>query len=443
MSESVRPPALLPGDMPSRWQAWRRWLLKTFPGRALVLGIAIKAITWPLGFVLTLPGWLDAIDMVGSLALLFGVAYGLTRLGVWAKRRLLWRVRRKLILSYVFVGVVPALLVITFFLLAGLIIAFNISSYLVQSRVRNLTEQARFLAQTVQLEVQRSATADAIAEALERRQATTETRYPFTSLTIVPVQGLSCKVQGAAATRAPRQLPSTLPVVAGPWAHLPPPTALPKWVGCDGFAGLIAYKEPGSDRQDDSSDANRLVMRAVALPETPAPTWAVILDMPMSSTIEDRIHQETGIRIGEISAYVGSGVQPVLGRSIESRPDSVDDGPAFSLQQSRWVVFLPHVDWPTGEPESASVGIVITILEIYDRISNVSPNAIGGFNFGQILLFVLSVVGVLFLIIQFVALVIGFVLARQITGAVHDLFTGTQHVRAGNFGHQITVRARD
>ena len=79
MSESVRPPALLPGDTPSRWSVWRTWLLKTFPGRALVLGIAIKAITWPLGFAVTLPAWLDAIDMVGSLALLFGVAYGLTR----------------------------------------------------------------------------------------------------------------------------------------------------------------------------------------------------------------------------------------------------------------------------------------------------------------------------------------------------------------------------
>ena len=64
-------------------------------------------------------------------------------------------------------------------------------------------------------------------------------------------------------------------------------------------------------------------------------------------------------------------------------------------------------------------------------------------NFGQLLLIVLAMVGGLFLIIQFVALVIGFVLARQITGAVHDLFTGTQHVRAGDFGHQIPVRARD
>src|SRR5687768_3363291 len=442
MSESVRPPALLPGDMPSRWQVWRRWLLKTFPGRAIVLGLAIKAITWPLGSVVALPAWLDAIDMVGSLALLFGVAYGVTRLAVFAKPRLLWRVRRKLILSYVFVGVVPALLVITFFLLAGLILAFNVSSYLVQSRLRNLTDQARFLAQTVQLEVQRSATPDAIAEALERRQATTESRYPYLSLTIVPAQGLTCKTEGAAALRAPRPLPSTLPVVAGPWAHLPPPATLPKWIGCDGFSGLIAYSVPGANNGDDTLETH-LIMRAVALPETAAPTWAVILDMPMTMAIEQRIREETGIRIGEISANLGRGVLPAPGRAIEERPVENDDGPVLSLRQARWVVFLDHVEWASGEPESASVQILINIFEIYDRISVVSPTGLGQMNFGQLLLFVLAVVGVLFLIIQFVALVIGFVLARQITGAVHDLFTGTQHVRAGDFGHQIPVRARD
>jgi sigma-B regulation protein RsbU (phosphoserine phosphatase) len=406
-----------------------------------VLGIAIKAITWPLGFLVQLPAWLDAIDMVGSLALLFGAAYGLTRLSVWAKRRLLWRVRRKLILSYVFVGVVPALLVMTFFLLAGLILAFNVSSYLVQSRVRNLTDQARFLAQTVVLEVQRSGTPDQIAEALERRQASTETRYPFVSLAVIPVQGLACK-PAANAVRAPRILPATLPVVAGPWGHLSPPATLPKWVGCDGFAGSIAYTSP-SGRGDDSQPSTRLVMRAVALPEVQTPTWAIVLDMPMSTVIETRIQQETGIRLGEVSANLGTGVPPVKGRALEDRPVDADEGPALSLRQARWVVFLDHVDWDTGEAESASVGILINVFEIYDRISVMSPTGLGQVNFGQLLLLVLAVVGGLFLVIQFVALVIGFVLARQITGAVHDLFTGTQHVRAGNFGHQIPVRARD
>src|SRR5215203_4035139 len=197
MSDPVRSAALLPGEVPPRWRMWRSWLLRTFPGRALILGVVIKAVTWPLRFAITLPSTLDAIDMVGSLALLFAIAYGLTRFAVWSKRRLLWRVRRKLILSYVFVGVVPALLVITFFLLAGLILAFNVSSYLVQSRVRNLTDQARFLAQTVQLGVQRAGSADAIAETLERRQASTETRYPNISIAIVPVANLSCRVEPA------------------------------------------------------------------------------------------------------------------------------------------------------------------------------------------------------------------------------------------------------
>jgi hypothetical protein len=42
-------------------------------------------------------------------------------------------------------------------------------------------------------------------------------------------------------------------------------------------------------------------MRAVAVPEVANPTWAVVLDMPLSKTIEERVQQETGIRIGEIT----------------------------------------------------------------------------------------------------------------------------------------------
>ncbi len=444
MSDPVRPAALLPGDVPSRWSVWRAWLLRTLPGRALVLGGVIKAVTWPLGLLVTLPPALEAVDTVGSLALLFAFMYGLTRFTVWAKRRLLWLVRRKLILSYVFVGVVPALLVITFFLLAGLIVAFNVSSYLIQSRVRNLTDQARFLAQTVQLELQRANTPEALAETLERRQSSAEMRYPFLSIAVVPVSNLSCKVTPAPAARTPRTLPAPLPVTAGQWGHLTPPTTLPKWIGCDGFSGLIAYEAPPRAGDPEGETQTRLLMRAVALPEVPNPAWAVVLDMPMSKVIEDRIQEETGIRMGEISAaLLAGGVKPPAGRAIEDRPVDEAEGPQLSLQQARWVVFLDHVDWPTGEPESASVGILINTFEIYDRISVVSPVRVGELTFGQLLLLVLGVVGGLFLVIQAVALAIGFVLARQITGAVHDLFTGTQHVRSGDFGHQIPVRARD
>ena len=87
------------------------------------------------------------------------------------RRRLLWRVRRKLILSYVFVGLVPSLLIVAFFLLAGLLLFRNMASYLVQTRLNAHAEQARFLAQTVLLDVQRAPTAEAVRDTLERQQA--------------------------------------------------------------------------------------------------------------------------------------------------------------------------------------------------------------------------------------------------------------------------------
>jgi sigma-B regulation protein RsbU (phosphoserine phosphatase) len=60
-----------------------------------------------------------------------------------------------------------------------------------------------------------------------------------------------------------------------------------------------------------------------------------------------------------------------------------------------------------------------------------------------VLLVMLAAVAALFLLIQGVALLLGLALARQITGAVHDLFTGTQHLRNRDFTHVIPVRARD
>ncbi len=183
--------------------------------------------------------------MVGSLALLFAIAYGLTRFAVWSKRRLLWRVRRKLILSYVFVGVVPALLVITFFLLAGLILAFNVSSYLVQSRVRNLTDQARFLAQTVQLEVQRAPNCGGVA----RRRSNAGSRASSRAIRSCRSRWCRCRTCRARSNRhkrraCRRRCPGRCrsPPAAGDTCRAP--TALPKWIGCDGFSGLIAYNAP-------------------------------------------------------------------------------------------------------------------------------------------------------------------------------------------------------
>src|SRR5207302_8226896 len=83
----------------------------------------------------------------------------------------------------------------------------------------------------------------------------------------------------------------------------------------------------------------------------------------------------------------------------------------------------------------------LRVGELYDRISAAEGSV--GRTFGQGLLLVLLVIGALFLIIEFVALVAGLALAKSITGSVHELFRGTERVRQGDFTHKIAVTSDD
>jgi sigma-B regulation protein RsbU (phosphoserine phosphatase) len=87
------------------------------------------------------------------------------------------------------------------------------------------------------------------------------------------------------------------------------------------------------------------------------------------------------------------------------------------------------------------VSTELSVTELYDRIS--SAQGLVGRNFGQGLLLVLFIIGGLFLVIQFVALVAGLTLAKSITGSVHQLFAGTERVRQGDFTHKIAVKTDD
>ena len=93
------------------------------------------------------PGLFDALDTLGGLAILVSALVIGYRVYVLARHRLLWRVRRKLILSYIFIGVVPVLLVAIFFTLGGLLFFFNVSAFMLRNHVTSVVDGAQFLAQ--------------------------------------------------------------------------------------------------------------------------------------------------------------------------------------------------------------------------------------------------------------------------------------------------------
>jgi len=361
------------------------------------------------------------------------------------KQRLLWRVRRKLTLSYIFVGFVPVLLVVVFFLLCGLLLFFNVSSYLVQTRVNALVDETRFLAEAAAIELEQTTSDADFVDVLRRRQEAAAARFRGASYEVVP----TLRTCGPS-TAAPGPTVKAR-IVAGAWAHLDAPTALPDWVQCEGHAGLIAYitsQTGAAVPREDVGYRTHLAVRAVALPSDAVPRYAVIVDVPLTAATGLQIRNETGIELGDIStlAMTATDVAPVIGRAIEEESPLPTRQGVFGVSFNEplaWMTFLDYSDWASGRTGNVVMAIGLSVTDIYSRISATPLTQIGNYSLGQLLLILLMVVGGLFLILQTVAVGMGLSLARSITGAVHELASGTEHVRRGDFTHRIAVRSHD
>ena len=406
-------------------------LFGTLAGRAIVIGVAIRLAVYGAGMALgSVPAFLGVIDTVASIGLAIGAAYFAWKLIVFSKRHMLWRVRRKLILSYVFIGFIPAALIVSFFLLSGFLLFYNFSSYLVQSRLRAIGDQARFLALSTALEIQRGGGRDAAA-IISRRQGNADDEYPGLSVTVVPVDR-PC----AAGSKRTSSSPLPTAIISGPWAHVAPPAALPDWVGCEGFSGLLAYSHGlvGTSERTDG-----IVVRAAAFPDAKRPTFAVIYDVPVGAQVKDRLRRETGVGITTVGVVrdTESEAKPLASREADGAPVPQASGGVMS----NLVSLVEYRDWNSGTSGVLFVTTELRIGELYDRISS-GPGLVSR-RFGQGLLLALFIIGCLFVIIEAMALFIGLALAKSITGSVHELFAGTERVRHGDFTHKIAVKAQD
>ena len=349
----------------------------------------------------------------------------------------LWRVRRKLTLSYIFIGFVPILLIVVFFLLCGLLLFFNVSSYIVQSRVSSLVDETRFLAEATTIELAQAPDDPTFDEVLTRRQQAASARYHGASIVVVPTM----RTCGPANSTPGRTV--SRPLQSGAWAHLDAPASLPDWVMCEGYAGLIAYQAPPMGEAAIRGNPlwrTHLAVRAVALPADAIPRYAVIVDVPVTAATGLQIQNETGIELGDISTLgmTATDVVPVTGRAIEEDPAA-----AVTREPLTWMSFLDYIDWISGRTGNVVIAIGLNVTGIYGRISATPLTQIGNYSVGQLLLILLMVVAALFLIIQTVAFVMGLTLARSITGAVDELAAGTDHVRRGDFSHRISVGSGD
>ncbi len=364
----------------------------SWPVRLLLSGAALQVLLLPFA---TSDGWfLNALEVGASVLLAVGLGWVIWRLVVRLQRRLLWRVRRRLVLSYVFIGFVPVLLVVAFFSVAGTMSVLSTSAELVRRELDRVVGDTQVVVGAIGVRLSRGMDA---TEALSRVRTVIGQRY----------EGLSVAALGSAAAESPNAI--------GPWAHGPVPDRVPGWIAGDGFAGLVTI-----------GSGETLAIRAVAAVESPD-VRGIVVDIPLDDTVRKRIETATGVSVDSLSA------------TPDERATST---PFASSRGLAWVAFVDATQWESGDVRTRSLPIHVPPSAFYTRVFG-APTEAGEVGVNDIFVLLLVGIGGLFLVIEAVALVMGTALARSITGSVHALFTGTGRVRRGDFTHRIAIPSRD
>jgi sigma-B regulation protein RsbU (phosphoserine phosphatase) len=415
-----------PVDDPSRTA--RELLLRSWPGRLFIVATAFKLVISLIRLFGDLPPWLRVINNAATIALAFSVLFFVTRLVFLVQRRLLWRVRRKLILSYIFIGVVPTLLILGFVVLSGWFIAGTVGAYLFRDGYDEVTEKVRLLGDAAALEIGRSP--QTTEETVNRVQhnGSLSLRYPTLSIAFVPA--------------APGGPP---PVSRGSWEHLRHranspgvgpdlvPT-VPEWVRkrADGYVG------PTPLMNADATRDSELVIRAVIPAGQAKRVGWVIVDLPVDTILLNRLFENTGLKVAGISLASPNSDGTVTGAQFDTAEGS-DPLSAFGTTISR---FDAH-DWRDGTIVRVTVSLTYRVRDLFGRLGDAQSMQVRDYTLAGAFSVLLVFVGVLFLIIELVALVMGVTLARSITSSVHELFMGTERVRQGDFTHRIKITTQD
>jgi sigma-B regulation protein RsbU (phosphoserine phosphatase) len=156
------------------------------------------------------------------------------------------------------------------------------------------------------------------------------------------------------------------------------------------------------------------------------------------------LYEATGVKAGAVR--LGGDAAGALPQIGGVNRDGAADTDRFALF-GRGVTILDASDWETGAVHRATISNSYAIRELYEKLSGAQSAQVGAgagaLTLGPAILLILVLVAVLFLIIEFVALIMGLALARSITSSIHELFMGTERVRHGDFTHRINIMSND
>lgn len=371
---------------------------------------AMAAVLFGLEELLGLfaPSWGDHLGgWVRFLAVLSAILFVLLAFR-WVRRRILWRLRNRLIVTYVFIGVIPAVLLVTMALLSLYGLAGQFAVFVVTSEISS---------QLRSLESANAAVSNELAARIER--------------------GDNPAAESLAGLRRRDPAWSRRQVCA--WYS---GKALPL---CGEFQGT-SLTIPGFVKnrfRDIVRDHDKLFLRAVNTVPLKSGTLIVVtseaFDKDLVSSIAADLGEITVFPMGVMDNRPGAkpferpGTQSTF--TVGAVPSAAD---SLDLEIPLAGTSLSTVDWSSGERERHALVRVRTRPSVlYGHLFA----ALG--EFVQGVAYILMAVGIFFAIIELIALIIGTRMTRTVTAAVAHLHEATKHVDRGDFSHRIPVSSSD
>lgn len=131
--------------MPSfhRWRAFWRTTSALDRAAAIVFILFVLSWTTPLGRYLSFLGaWRVILFVIAA-------GYLMVRLLRWARKRLLWGLRNRLVVAYIFIAVVPVVLLLAMVALSGYLLYFQLGAHLLQDDLSERVTEVSHIAETL------------------------------------------------------------------------------------------------------------------------------------------------------------------------------------------------------------------------------------------------------------------------------------------------------
>ena len=370
----------------------------------------------------------------GSLWFLFwitfipAVIYYLGRLLGYVRSHLLWRLRRRLIVAYLFIAVVPILLIILLVGLGAFIMNGQLAAYLVAAKLRSAFDELNQVNRAVihEARLTKDSSPDAMLDLIRRFYVSElhqhSANYP----------GLEISIHQGGTARAYH--------LDG--RPLEKPVLVPAWLNREEFAGIVM-------------DNGQIALRSVEQTKTPAGDLVIILSQPITPELLDLVGADIGpVGVVTTRQEVSSARAPnpglrvktaegefVQSVSVRSRSVPIPE-PANRLDFTvLGASTLDPIAWGGGAEQKLEQPVFVYVTSRIVTLNRQLLATLGEFSAIYVIAF--KGVAIVFLVIEGFALIVGIRLTRSITETVDRVYDATERVRAGDFSYRIKLRSRD